>query len=132
MQPSVIQPRNAANFYQWFDLRGLSLASIAFIMNRVSGIGLVVYLFLHLIMLAQLARGAAAYDGFVALVHNPVFVFGEFVVVMGVLLHGLNGVRIILTSLGIGVSIQKGMFIFLMTLAALGCVVFALKMFGGV
>ncbi len=131
MQSSANPPRKAANVYQWFDLRHADLGSFAFIMNRVSGIGLVVYLFLHLIMLGQLALGAAAYDGFIALVRNPVFIAGEFVVVIGVLLHGLNGVRVVLTSLGFGVTVQKGMFYALMTLAVLACIVFALKMFGG-
>jgi succinate dehydrogenase / fumarate reductase, cytochrome b subunit len=131
MENSLDKPRKAGNFYQWFELRGLNLNTLAFIMNRVSGIGLTVYLFMHLIVLSQLARGAGAYDGFIALAHNPLFVAGEFLVVAAVLLHGLNGIRIGLTSLGIAVPSQKALFLGLMALALVGCAVFAVKMFGG-
>jgi succinate dehydrogenase / fumarate reductase, cytochrome b subunit len=131
MQNSVDPRRKAANFYQWFDFRRADQGTFAFIMNRLSGLGLTLYLFLHLIVLSQLSIGAAAYNGFIALAHNPLFIFGEFLVVAAVLLHGLNGARIIITGLGIGVPAQKGMFYGLMAIAVIGCVIFAVKMFGG-
>ena len=131
MQNTVKSPRKAANFLQWFDFRSADLGTFAFIMNRVAGIGLVVYLVLHLIVLSQLAQGAAVYNQFIALAHNPLFVFGEFLVVSAVLLHGLNGLRIALTSLGIAVPAQKGLFIGLMAVAVIGIIVFGIKMFGG-
>ncbi len=123
--------RKPTNVMKWFDLRGLDLGTIAFIMNRVSGLGLTVYLFLHLIVLSQLARGPLAYDQFIALVKNPWFLFGEFIVVAGVLLHGLNGLRVALTSFGSGVQRQKQLFIGLMILALIGSAFFAFRMFGG-
>jgi succinate dehydrogenase / fumarate reductase cytochrome b subunit len=131
MQNAVDAQRKPGNFYKWFDFRDADIGTFAFIMNRVSGIGLTIYLFLHLIALSQLARGAAVYDQFISLVKNPIFVAGEFVVVAGVLLHGLNGVRVVLTSLGIGVPSQKRMFLVLMAIAIAGCIVFAVRMFGG-
>jgi succinate dehydrogenase / fumarate reductase cytochrome b subunit len=131
MQNTVKNPRKASNFLHWFDFTDADLGTFAFIMNRIAGIGLVVYLFLHLIVLSQLAQGASAYNSFIALAHSPLFVAGEFVVVAGVLLHGLNGLRIALTSLGIGVPIQKGLFLGLMAIAVVGIIIFAIKMFGG-
>lgn len=123
--------RTPINVIKWFDLRGLDLGSFAFIMNRVSGIGLTVYLFLHLVVLGQLARGPQAYDQFITMVKSPWFLFGEFIVVAGVLLHGLNGLRVALTSFGSGVQRQKQLFIGLMILALVGCVIFGLRMLGG-
>ncbi len=131
MQNATKNPRKASNFYQWFDFRHASLGTFAFIMNRVAGIGLVVYLFLHLVVLSQLARGAGAYDQFIALVKNPLFVAGEYLVVAAVLLHGLNGIRVALTSLGIAVPSQKRLFLGLMAIAVVGLIVFGIKMFGG-
>jgi succinate dehydrogenase / fumarate reductase, cytochrome b subunit len=131
MQNAIKNPRKASNFLQWFDLRRASLGTFAFIMNRVAGIGLVVYLFLHLVMLSQLARGAGVYDQFLALVKNPLFVAGEYLVVAAVLLHGLNGIRVALTSLGIAVPAQKRLFMGLMAIAVVGLIVFGIKMFGG-
>lgn len=130
MQPEDTR-RAPANVIKWFDLRGLDLGTFAFLLNRITGIGLTLYLFLHLIVLSTLSRGAQAYDQFVALVRNPFFVFGEYLVVAAVLLHGLNGLRIAMTSLGIAVPRQKQLFIGLMAIALIGCGIFALRMFGG-
>ncbi|MDD5369096.1 MAG: hypothetical protein PHQ40_08425 [Anaerolineaceae bacterium] len=119
------------NVVKWFDLRGLDLGTFAFLMNRISGIGLTLYLFLHLLVLSTLARGAQAYDQFIALVKNPIFLFGEYLVVVAVLVHGLNGLRIALTSLGVVVPWQKQLFIGLMVVAIGGCAIFAVRMLGG-
>lgn len=123
--------RAPMNVVKWFDLRGLDLGTFAFLMNRISGIGLTLYLFLHLLVLSTLARGAQAYDQFIALVKNPIFLFGEYLVVVAVLVHGLNGLRIALTSLGVVVPWQKQLFIGLMVVAIGGCAIFAVRMLGG-
>ena len=52
-------------------------------------------------MFGQLAKVPDAYDGFIALVKNPLFLLGELLVVAAALIHGLNGIRIGLTSFGI-------------------------------
>lgn len=122
-------PQKPGNFIKWFDPRYRQLGSWAFILNRITGLGLTLYLFIHLIMLGQLARGPEAYDGFIALVKNPFFLMGELLVVAAVFIHGLNGIRIALTSFGIGGSKQKQMFVGLMTVAGMSILYFAFRMF---
>lgn len=124
-------PSKPSNLWRWFDPRSRQVGTFAFIINRLSGIGLTVYLFLHLVVLSQLARGAAAYDQFISLVKNPVFLSMEFVVVLGVFLHGLNGVRVAITSFGIANRHQKQLFYGLMAVAVLACLYFGVHMFGG-
>jgi succinate dehydrogenase / fumarate reductase cytochrome b subunit len=119
------------NILRWFDPRANQIGSLAFIMNRVTAIGLTVYLFLHLVMLGQLAKGPEAFDGFIALVKNPVFKTGEYLVVVAGLLHGLNGLRIALTSFALGVPQQRQLFYAFMVLGGAACLYFALRMFGG-
>jgi succinate dehydrogenase / fumarate reductase cytochrome b subunit len=123
--------RIPSNWLRWFDPRRFTVGSIAFIMNRVAGLGLTLYLFLHLVMLGQLASGPQAYDGFIALVKSPLFLLGEFLVVAAVFLHGFNGIRIAITSLGIGARNQKSLFFGFTALALAGCIYFAIRMFGG-
>jgi succinate dehydrogenase / fumarate reductase, cytochrome b subunit len=55
---------------RWFDPRCRQVGTWAFILNRISGVGLTVYLFLHLAVLGTLARGPEAYDNFVALANH--------------------------------------------------------------
>ncbi len=124
-QPSV------SHALGWFNPRMKEVGKLGFIMNRVAGIGLTVYLFLHLAVLSTLARGPQAYNGFISLAHNPVFMFGEYLVVAAGLLHGLNGIRIAITSLSVGVPFQRQLFYALMSLAVTGCIYFAIRMFGG-
>lgn len=127
---SASQRRTTRHVARWFAPHWDDVGMWAFILNRLSGIGLTIYLFLHLIVLGTLARGPAAYDSFIALAKSPVFVLGELVVVAGGLYHGLNGVRIVLTSFGIGVARERLLFFALLALVAAGVVVFAVRMFG--
>ena len=122
-------PQRPGKLIKWFDPRHRSLGSWAFILNRITGLGLTLYLFLHLIMLGQLAKGPDAYDGFIALVKNPVFLFGELLVIAAALIHGLNGIRVGVTSFGIGNSKQKQLFIILMSMAVIAIIYFAFRMF---
>ena len=119
----------ANNWPRWFDPRSRSLGTFGFILNRVTALGLTLYLLMHLIALGQLARGADAYDGFIALVKNPLFKLGELLVIAAGVIHGLNGIRIALNSFGIGVRRQKSTFIALMLIAVFIIAFFAFKMF---
>lgn len=118
-----------ARAIKWFDPRWRSITTWGFIVNRITALGLTLYLYLHLMMLGNLAKGPEAYDGFIAFVHNPLFIFGEILVVSAGLIHGLNGIRIGLNSFGIGVKYQKPMFVILMVIAVLGSLYFAFRMF---
>jgi succinate dehydrogenase/fumarate reductase cytochrome b subunit len=44
-------------------------------------------------------------------------------------LHGLNGIRIVLTSFGVGVTRQRQLFVGFMAIAALVILVFTAKMY---
>lgn len=117
--------------YRWFDPRNKQFGSWAFLLNRITALGLTLYLFIHLAVLGKLAQGREAYDSFVRLAHSPLMQVGEMLVIAAGLIHGLNGIRVGLTSLGIAVRFQKQMFIGLMALALAGILIFAAKMFLG-
>jgi succinate dehydrogenase / fumarate reductase cytochrome b subunit len=121
--------QSSRKMIKWFDPRNRKLGSWAFILNRLTGLGLTLYLFLHLIMLGQLAKGPQAYDNFIALVKNPLFLTGELLVVAAALIHGLNGIRIGLTSFGIWAKYQKQLFVILMSIALISTAIFAFRMF---
>jgi succinate dehydrogenase / fumarate reductase cytochrome b subunit len=128
----VTQPTrkpSPSNVSRWFDPRSRQPGTVAFILNRITAIGLTIYLFLHLIVLYRLSQGPEAYDGFLELVHSPIYVFGELLVVAAVLIHGLNGLRVIVNSLGLAVPYQRQLFYIILVFAILATLVFGIRMF---
>ncbi len=116
-------------FLRWFDFRSWRLGMIAYILNRVTAIGLVVYLYLHLAILTLLAQGAAGWDPFIKIARTPWFLALDVILLAGILIHGLNGLRVALTGFGVGVRGQKPLFVALMIVAAVVLVAGALKIF---
>ncbi len=113
----------------WFDPRGRTTGLIAFALMRLTGIGLVAYLILHLFILTTLTRGEAAWDGFVRLAKHPAFLMLDVVLIAGILIHMLNGLRVTLVGLGYGTRSHKGLFYALMALAAVLFVIAAWLVF---
>jgi succinate dehydrogenase / fumarate reductase cytochrome b subunit len=120
---------SARRFWSWFIPVRRDIGYWAFALNRITALGLTLYLFLHLIILGKLAQGPAAYDEFLALTENPLIKLGEWAVVAAAILHGLNGIRIILTSFGVGVTRQKQLFYGFMVIAALVILIFTARMY---
>ena len=116
---------------RWFAVRRRKPGMWAYALNRITGIGLVVYLYLHLGVLSLLSRGPTSWDSFVSLARSPSFLTLDVILLAGILLHGLNGLRVALTGLDIGVKQQKVLFsaLILVTVVALSAA--ALKIFGG-
>jgi succinate dehydrogenase / fumarate reductase cytochrome b subunit len=116
---------------RWFDVRGRKLGMWAYSLNRIAGIGLVVYLYLHLVVLSTLLRGPGSWDAFVSLARQPYFLLLDVILLAGILIHGLNGLRVALMGFDVGVKKQKALFSALMLVAVVALGVAALKIFGG-
>lgn len=69
-------------------------------LHRVTGLGLLAYFLLHVIVTSSRAFGSSAWEAAMARVSGPVFVVGEFLVFAAFALHGLNGIRLVLVELG--------------------------------
>jgi succinate dehydrogenase cytochrome b556 subunit len=94
---------------EWFNLKGKRVGFWAYGVMRLSAVGLVLYLALHLAILSQLAIGPAAWDNFVTIAKSPLVLIMDVVLIIGILAHGLNGIRLSLIGLGVGVPRQKMM-----------------------
>lgn len=115
--------------WQWGDVRKRHVGMWAYALNRLTGLGLVFYLYLHLIVLSQLARGPEAWDGFVALAKSPAFLMLDVILLAGLLIHGLNGMRVTLNGIGVGVGTHKTLFVIAMVVAVAASVVGAILIF---
>lgn len=116
-QTKPLKKSKSLGVVSWFDFRNRNLGMLAFVLNRITGLGLVFYLGIHLVVLSLLAGGATNWDTFVNLVRSPFFLFMDVVLITGALIHGLNGIRVALAGMGYGVRNQRSTFIFLMVVA---------------
>jgi len=95
----------------------------AWILHRITGLGLVFYILLHTILMGiSLLSGKEGFDATLSvLMDNPVFELLDIVLLGAVLYHGFNGIRILLFDVGIGISIksQKNIFRIFMGVAAI-------------
>ncbi len=106
----------------WFDPRGRALGGFAFAVNRVTGLGLVAYLYLHLAVLSMLLRGESAWSGFLRLATSWLFLSLDVLLIFGILYHGLNGIRVALVGSGIVADRQKALW---WTLGVVGTIALA-------
>lgn len=95
---------------RWFEWRLKPVGMLAFMLHRLSGIGLVFYLYLHLAVLNRLRGGPEGWDGFLAQVRSPLFLVLDGILLLGVLIHGLNGLRLTFIGLNRGLRWQKASF----------------------
>lgn len=114
MKPSL---RDLLKKYRW-QFSGM----VAWSIQRLTGILLLVYLFLHVHTVSKLSQGPAAFNEAMAMFANPFFKLLEIALLAVVVLHAANGIRITLVDLGIGVGRQRHLF-WLLTVG-LGLLVF--------
>jgi succinate dehydrogenase / fumarate reductase cytochrome b subunit len=124
-------PAHRRGLVGWFDPRGRRLGGLAFILNRLTGLGLVLYLYLHLMILSMLIQGPNAWDDFVDIALSPPFLALDVVLLTGMLFHGLNGIRVGLVGLGVVPNRQKALLVAALVIAALVAFVGALRIFAG-
>jgi succinate dehydrogenase / fumarate reductase cytochrome b subunit len=102
---------------KWFAPWKRDLSMWGFALNRAAGIGLVVYLILHMVVLSLLLRGESGWNQFVALAKHPLFLLLDVILIAGIAGHGLNGLRVALVGTGLLVKQQRVFFIILMVIA---------------
>jgi succinate dehydrogenase / fumarate reductase, cytochrome b subunit len=98
----------------------------AWILFRISGLILVVYLVAHIWVISQgRAAGPEYLDDLFGLFETPFLAFLDLMLVAAVLFHGLNGVRIVMMDVGVGIERHKAVFWVCMAAAAATLAVFA-------
>lgn len=100
----VVAARRTSEEPEGVDVR---LGGMAFLVNRAAGLGLVAYLYLHLLMLSMLARGPDAWDSFIDLALSPPFLAIDAVLVAGLAIYAVNGIRVLLIGVGLVARRQR-------------------------
>jgi succinate dehydrogenase / fumarate reductase, cytochrome b subunit len=73
----------------------LSWAQLAWFGHRASGIGVLVYLFMHIVETSTVLFGPDVYNAAVGIFKNLPARIGEIVLMAAVVYHALNGLRVI-------------------------------------
>jgi len=87
-----------------------STGMAAHVIQRISGVLLLIYLFLHVRTIHELSRGPVSFDAALATFRHPVFKLLEIALLGTVIVHALNGVRITLLDLGLWQGRERRLF----------------------
>ena len=101
----------------------------AFLMHRLSGLGLALFLPLHFWALGQALHGAAALDSFLEFADQPLFKAAEWGLVVLLALHMMGGVRLLLIEFGSAAGLRKNWIAGAVGFAAAAGMAFALSLF---
>lgn len=82
----------------------------AWLLMRASGVGLTVYLVLHVWVLSRLARGPEAWGRLMATLESPAARLLEAALAAGLIFHAVNGVRLLLVDFADGHTYQRRLF----------------------
>lgn len=87
---------------------------VAWLLNRITGILITLYLVLHIWVVHHLAHGPETYKQVMDVLSSKLFVFFELGLIGVVLYHMMNGIRIVLVDFGKSVTHHKPLFWVLM------------------
>jgi len=84
------QPRGKVSFYRGGE------GMVTWVLHRVTGVAIFAFLFAHVLDTSLVVVDEGLYNGVIETYHSPVIRLLEMGLVVAVLYHGLNGLRITL------------------------------------
>lgn len=83
---------------------------VAWLLHRVTGLLITLYLIFHVWTLLSMAQGRAAFDRVMEAVQQPPFIAGEILLLALLIFHAVNGLRICLIDFGSGSLAHRKLF----------------------
>src|SRR3954447_13288007 len=105
--PQPAKPRSLRLFRRKYAWK--YVGNVAFWIQRLTGIALVGYLILHVHTIHDL-QNPVTFDAALRTFSQPLFKIGEIALLGTVILHALNGIRLTMVDLGVGLSRQRQVF----------------------
>lgn len=98
-----IRPRqNYLGVGGWVWAGNYKLERYLYILHRVTGLGILLFLLVHLIVTTFFRiQGQEVWEKAMTVLNNPLFKTGEYLVVVAFVYHALNGLRLLLQELGL-------------------------------
>lgn len=84
----------------WVYAGRYSFERYLYLAHRLSGMGLIAYMVLHIFETANRMSGVEKWDELMALFSSPLFKVIEYFLFAAAVFHAMNGARLLLTELG--------------------------------
>jgi succinate dehydrogenase / fumarate reductase cytochrome b subunit len=112
-----------------FQAKAIRTGTAAWILQRLSGLFLVVYLIAHIFVIGTALQGEQTFDDLLEVFDQTPFLILDAGLVGVVAFHAFNGLRLILFDLAVGLRFQKALFwaSFLAAVAVFAGSVFAVR-----
>jgi succinate dehydrogenase / fumarate reductase cytochrome b subunit len=91
----------------WVYAGRYSFERYLYLAHRLSGLGLIAYMVLHIVETANRMRGEEAWAGLMGLFASPPFKVIEYLLFAMAVFHAMNGIRLILIELGFFIGRPK-------------------------
>ena len=95
---------NRLGIWGWLGGGRWGFERYLYTLHRLSGLGLLAYFLMHIFVTSARAFGQQAWQQAMAQVAGTIFTLGEYAVFVAFAFHAINGIRLVLIELGIGVG----------------------------
>ncbi|MBZ5640397.1 MAG: succinate dehydrogenase, cytochrome b556 subunit [Acidobacteriia bacterium] len=102
--PRVQGHPNRLGILGWVGGGRWGLERYLYTVHRVTGLGLLLYFLMHILVTTSRAFGPEAWSKAMGSVTGPLFTFGEYLVFAAFAFHAVNGIRLVIVELGWGVG----------------------------
>jgi len=96
-----------------------STGFISFFLRRLTGVALVIYLFMHMWVIGSATQGAEVFDERLNMVQTPFFKVAEVLLLAAVVYHAFDGIRLLLVHYFNITSYRKSLFYAAFAISAL-------------
>lgn len=124
---------NRLGLWGWLGGGRWGIERYAYILHRLTGLGILSYFLMHIVVTSLRAKGIYLWAGEDAILAKPIFKVGEFLVFAAFAYHAFNGLRLVFVEMGFAVGkpiepiypyktslgVQRPLFIAMMILAAI-------------
>jgi len=103
----MIESKNHPNrlgIWGWLGGGRWGMERYLYALHRLTGLGLVGYFLLHILVTTSRAFGQGPWDRVMGTLQSPLFKVGEYLVFLAFAFHAVNGIRLCIIELGFGVG----------------------------
>ncbi|MCB0046188.1 MAG: succinate dehydrogenase, cytochrome b556 subunit [Caldilineaceae bacterium] len=96
-----------------------STGFISFFLRRLTGVALVIYLFMHMWVIGSVNQGPGVFDSRLNMVQTPFFKLAEVALLAAVVYHAFDGIRLLIIHYTGITDNRRSMFYAVFAIAAL-------------